>query len=134
MTGAWCPIMAQPLANPRILPSGRRRHSRLRLQLPARLISLEGNLQATLIDLSLTGAKVALDVNAPLRGDAFLEWGSFEAFCTISWAEGRLCGVLFDEPLASKVLIATRVLGDTTPPVDASRAAARAWAAGVIRL
>ncbi len=126
--------MAQSLANPRIQPSGRRRHSRLRLQLPARLITLDGKLHATLVDLSMTGAKLALDIAAPARGDAFLEWGSFEVFCAIAWAEGRLCGVLFDEPLAAKVLIATRDLGDTTPPVDANRAAARAWAAGVIRL
>jgi PilZ domain len=127
-------IMASSLAHARAISSGRRRHSRLRLQLPARLITLEGTLHATLIDLSQTGAKVALDANAPSRGDGFLAWGSFEIFCSIAWADHRLCGLVFDLPLPSEVLIATRNLGDTTPPVDANRAAARAWAAGVIRL
>ncbi len=125
--------MANSLANPRIVPNGRRRHSRLRLQLPARLITLEGTLQATLVDLSFTGARVALDVKGPARGDAVLEWGGFEAFCSIAWTEGRMCGLDFEAPLPGRILIATRDLGDTTPPADTSRAAARAWAAGQTR-
>ncbi len=126
--------MATQPANPQEVTTGRRRHSRLRLQLPARLITLGKSYHVTLIDLSLTGAKVALDVSGPRHGDAVLEWGGFDAFCSIAWSAGRFSGLDFEEPLPARLLIATRDLGDTTEPVDADRAAARAWAAGVIRL
>jgi hypothetical protein len=113
--------------------AGRRRHSRLRVHLPARLITLDGTLHATLVNLSFRGAKVTLTAASASRGaSAVLTWGSFEAFCTVSWSQGQMCGLDFDEPLKPQVLIATRDLADATPPVDASRVAARNWAVGLV--
>ena len=115
--------------------AGRRRHSRLRVHLPARLITLEGTLPVTLLDLSFRGGKVVLGMVVLRRGaSAVLSWGSFEAFCTVAWTRGQSCGLDFDTPLNPQVLIATRDLSDATPKVDASRVAARAWVTGGSRL
>ena len=115
--------------------AGRRRHSRLRVNLPVRLITLDGTLHATLLDLSFRGAKVVFACNAPRPGaDGVLNWGAFEAFCSVAWASGQACGLDFDTPLRPQMLIATRDLADATPVVDASRVAARAWVNGVVRL
>ncbi len=115
--------------------AGRRRHSRLRVHLPARLITLEGTLPATLLDLSFLGGKVVLGAAVLRRGaSAVLSWGSFEAFCTVAWTRGQSCGLDFDTPLKPQVLIATRDLADATPKVDASRVAAQSWVVGESRL
>ena len=115
--------------------AGRRRHSRLRVNLPAQLITLEGRLPGTLIDLSFRGAKV-VQGSAELRrrASAVLTWGSFEAFCTVAWTRGHSCGLDFETPLKPQMLIATRALADATPKVDASRAAAESWVTGGSRL
>lgn len=119
----------QPLASDS--QAGRRRHSRLRVCLPARLITLDGTLAATLLDLSFRGAKVALG-RCDLRcGDnAVLTWSTFEAFCTVAWVKDDACGLDFDVPLRPNLLIATRDLADATRKVDARRTAAEDWATG----
>ena len=115
--------------------AGRRRHSRLRANLPAKLITLDGTFQATLLDLSFRGAKVVLGGASLWRGaTAVLSWGKFETFCTIAWTRNQSCGLDFDEPLKPQVLIATRDLADSTPRVDESRVAAKSWVVGGSRL
>jgi len=112
--------------------AGRRRHSRLRVCLPARLITLDGILPVTLLDLSFSGAKIALGSRTLRVGaEAVLTWGdSFEAFCSVAWLHDGGCGLDFDEPLRSNVLIATRDMADATPRTDARRVAAEDWVAG----
>lgn len=113
--------------------AGRRRHSRLRVHLPARLITLHGTLSATLLDVSFRGAKIALGQEDLRPGaSAVLTWAGFEAFCTIAWARSGLCGLDFDTPLKPRELIATRDLADRTPRIDAGRTAARDWASGLV--
>lgn len=124
--------VAQPCEDASV---GRRRHSRLRVHLAARLITLEGTLPVTLIDLSFRGGKVMLGTPILRRGaSAVLSWGSFEAFCTVAWTHGESCGLDFETPLKPQVLIATRDLADATPRVDANRVAAKSWVTGVSRL
>ena len=114
--------------------AGRRRHSRLRVCLPARLITLDGTLTVTLLDLSFRGAKVVGNAPSLKRGaSAVLTWGAFEAFCPLAWIDGDLCGPDFDAPLKPRVLIATRDLADASPRVDARRVAARDWVSGLNR-
>ena len=104
------------------ISAGRRRHSRLRVHLPAKLITLDGTLSATLLNLSYSGAKLLLGTRAVRRGSsAVLNWGAFEAFCTVAWVTGGHCGLDFDEALHPQVLIATRDLADITPRLDANR-------------
>ena len=125
--------MGTQLISPRQAPVGRRRHSRLRLCFEARLITLDGTLPATLLDLSLTGARVATSRSIPASGNAVLTWGRFEAFCTIAWTEGERCGLDFDEPLHGDVLLATRNLADTDPDLNSNGAAQRAWTGGFLQ-
>lgn len=123
--------MASRVSLPPDVSAGRRRHSRLRVHLSAKLITLDGTLSTTLLNLSYSGAKLLLGTNAIRRGSStVLTWGTFEAFCTVAWVAGGHCGLDFDEPLSPQVLIATRDLADTTPRVDASRVAARDWVVG----
>ncbi len=111
--------------------AGRRRHSRLRVQLPARLITLEGTLTATLLNLSFKGAKLMIPEGRTRAGArAVLGWGPFEAFCTVAWSQGNHCGLDFETPLKPAVLLATRDMADATPVIDSSRVAAREWATG----
>lgn len=111
--------------------AGRRRHSRLRVHLPARLITLGGTFPVILLNLSFSGARVMIGSGAVSQGgSAVLNWGAFEAFCTVAWAANGHCGLDFDEPLHPQVLLATRDLADITPRVDASRVAAHDWVVG----
>ena len=115
--------------------AGRRRHSRLRVHLPARLITLDGTLHVTLLDLSFRGAKLVIGPSTLRRGDnGVLTWGSFEAFCAVAWTRSQSCGLDFDAPLKPDILIATRDLADATPRIDTSRVAARSWVTGDSRL
>ena len=114
--------------------AGRRRHSRLRVCLPAKLITLGGTYHATLLDLSFRGARVAMSGSAVPGGDAVLNWGRFEAFCRVAWHEGDQCGLDFDEPLHGDVLIATRDLADAGAQADTTRETAKDFVSGSRRL
>ncbi len=126
--------MAYPLPLTHDARAVRRRHSRLRVSLPARLITLDGTVTVTLLDLSFRGAKV-VTARADLRrgANAVLSWASFEAFCSLAWVNGDLCGLDFDAPLKPAVLIATRDIADAAPRVDTRRDAARDWVSGINR-
>lgn len=129
--GACSPTMSAPESQPPDATAGRRRHSRLRLYLPATLITLNGTLPVTLLDLSFRGARIALGPTVPRAGaSAVLTWASFEAFCTVTWSAGGSGGLDFDVPLHPQVLLATRDLADRTPHIDSGRLAARDWATG----
>ena len=82
---------------------------------------------ATLLDLSLTGARVTTSRDIPASGNAVLAWDRFEAFCTIAWTQDERCGLDFEEPLHRHVLLATRILADTNPDRNSNHAAERAW-------
>lgn len=125
--------MATEQINALQTPAGRRRHSRLRLNLAGRLITLDGTVPLTLLDLSRSGARIILGRGLVRGGDAVLTWDRFEAFCTIAWIGGQQCGLDFDEPLPEDVLHQTRSIADADPDRYANRAAARDWAAGLAR-
>lgn len=117
--------------------SGRRSQSRLRVRLPARLTTLSGTTGAILTDLSTGGAK--LIVAAPLEAgrEAMLHWGGFEAFGTIGWTHDGMCGLAFDDPVAPKILFATRDLDDAEhlrSEREQVREVARSWVEGSLRL
>ena len=100
------------------------------MQIPARLVTLNGTLPATLVNLSFTGAKLALSGFPPPGGDAVLTWMTFEAFCRIAWSDDRHCGLDFEEPLAPNILLATRDIYDVTHAIGADRIMARDWVTG----
>ena len=110
------PMVELPSEQPAV--TGRRDRSRLRTELPASLTTLNGVHGAHLIDLSLTGAKVLVtdrrgitEALRPGQG-AVLEWAGYEAFGSLIWAEGDLCGISFEDRLDPNSLLATRDLED----------------------
>jgi len=116
---------------------GRRAAARLRVRLPVRLVLLTETMNGVLADLSQSGARIALPRPVDERLEAMLLWGRFEAFGTIAWSAGRLCGMTFDEPIDGNVLIATRRLDDAARlPEDRElvRRSARSFVQGVVRL
>ncbi len=110
--------------------AGRRRHSRLRTRLPARLKTLTDTHQGLLFDLSFLGGRIAIDGTLRPGAEAVLCWAHFEVFANIAWCEEGFCGLEFEEPLPGSVLIATRDLFDASPRIDQTRMAARAFVNG----
>ena len=109
---------------------GRRRDSRLRLHLPARIITIHGNWQAQLLDLSQSGAHLEVSERLMKGGDAVLNWLQFEAFGRIVWTTATQVGMEFDELIAPATLVVTRDLADQHTAKEAKRIAieaARAW-------
>lgn len=87
---------------------GRRRDSRLRLGVPAQLITLTGQCGASLCDLSQSGAHLRANGTLVRGEDAVLSWLGFEAFGQIVWAGDGEAGMEFDELLTAAILIQTR--------------------------
>ncbi len=112
---------------------GRRRDSRLRLGVPAQLITLSGQSSASLCDLSQSGAHVRAKGVLERGEDAVLTWLGFEAFGRIVWAGDGEAGLEFDELLAPAILIATRDqvdLGFAPSTRQADHDQARDWYLG----
>ncbi|MFC3102144.1 PilZ domain-containing protein [Altererythrobacter lauratis] len=90
------------------VPIGRRRDARLRLGVPAQLITLAGQYTVSLADLSQSGAHVAARLPFEVSRDAVLSWMGFEAFGRIVWHRGCEAGIEFDDLLPEAVLLQTR--------------------------
>ena len=86
----------------------RREFSRLRLGIPARLLSLDGQQWVTLVDLSQSGARVALEASRKIGGGGLLRWLGYEAFGDPAWQCGEELALHFDEPIQPAWLIETR--------------------------
>ena len=87
---------------------GRRRDARLRLGVPAQLITLAGQYTVNLADLSQSGAHVTARFPFEISRDAVLIWMGFEAFGRVVWHSGSEAGIEFDELLPKPVLLRTR--------------------------
>lgn len=114
--------------------AGRRRDSRLRLGVPAQLITLTGQSIASLRDLSQSGAHLATKAQLVRGEDAVLSWLGFETFGRIVWASHGEAGLEFDELLAPAILIKTRDqfdLGLAPSAEQAAYDAARRWYMGL---
>jgi len=127
-------LCAMAIHDPALIPIGRRRDSRLRLHIPAQVATIHTTQKAELLDLSQSGAHVALSEPVIQGGDALLTWLNFEAFGRIVWASPTQAGIEFDELLAPAALLITRDLADQLVPKDERRRenneAARTWSEG----
>ena len=86
----------------------RRAHSRLRLGIPARLLTLEGQQWVTLVDLSQSGVRITLERPRTVSGGGLLRWLGYEAFGDAAWQCGEELALHFDEPIDRAWLIETR--------------------------
>ena len=99
----------KPLVNdPSAVPIGRRAAPRLRLSLPAQLIAIEKAHTCILLNLSRTGAQVAI-LDAMRKGEgAILRCGIINHFAIVTRAEFGLNALEFDEPLTDAIVLETR--------------------------
>ena len=89
-------------------PVGRRNAARLRLSLPARFIAVEQTHKAILLNLSRTGAQIAI-LNSIRKGEGgFLECGRLKVFGIIARSEFSINALEFDEPLAQQDVLDIR--------------------------
>lgn len=97
----------QPTEGPAV-PIGRRAAPRLRLSLPAQLIAVEKAHTCILLNLSRTGAQVAI-LDAMREGEgAILRCGIINHFVIVARSEFGLNALIFDEPLTDALVLETR--------------------------
>lgn len=90
------------------LQSGRRAAPRLRLSLPAQLISVEKAHTCILLNLSRTGAQVAILDAIRVGEGAILRCGMIDHFTIVTRSEFGLNALIFDEPLTDAIVLETR--------------------------
>ena len=84
-----------------------RTHQRMEVGVAARLQTIDGLKNASLVDLSQSGAHLVLD--EPVSGNqAVLFWLDFEVFGDIAWQRGNEVGIQFDGVLPLRILVETR--------------------------
>ncbi len=123
-------LAAMDMPPPSELQIGRRRDSRLRLNIPARLETIYGNVKVVLIDLSQSGGHLLTGEKQLCGKDAVLGWLQYEAFGRIVWSTDRQAGLEFDGMLTPQTLLATRDAAERDPRKEEQREAflaARAW-------
>ena len=119
----------------------RRRHPRLRTNLPARLETVAEVLSINLLDISVSGARfevVTFSHTPPslaLRQTVLLQWADFQKVGRLVWNAKHLAGVCFDGHIAPDELLATRIMQDEFARSGGqerlAREKARAWVAGL---
>ncbi|MEO1221921.1 MAG: PilZ domain-containing protein, partial [Pseudomonadota bacterium] len=115
------------------VPIGRRGAARLRLSIPAKLVSLYDTHRCILIDLSSTGAQIGLQKPMEIEQKAFLQIAGLELFCevvrTAHGANGGVNGLSFDPPLEDEDVLDVRRFAESheADEVRALRSEVRAW-------
>ncbi|MGH6786056.1 MAG: PilZ domain-containing protein [Novosphingobium sp.] len=107
---------------------GRRGSGRLRARIPARLVTLDGTRSTVLIDLSTGGARAKAVEGLRVGQQMVLQWAGFEAYGAVQWLAHGLCGMAFDEPIESEVLLETRAVDEREHlPEDRDLVRLKAW-------
>lgn len=103
------PVKIEPRSQTSAISNiGRRAAPRLRLSLPAQLIAVEKAHTCILLNLSRTGAQVAI-LEAMREGEgAILRCGVINHFALVTRSEFGLNALVFDEPLTDAVVLETR--------------------------
>ena len=91
---------------------GRRTYSRLRVFLPARLISVFGTQQVQIHNLSRSGVKLLWTDPVRVGGDVVMAWAHHELFGKVVWSQPQYGGVLLDEPLTEALILSMRAADD----------------------
>lgn len=89
-------------------PVGRRSAPRLRLSLPAQLIAIEKAHTCILLNLSRTGAQVAILDAMRVGEGAILRCGVIDHFAIVTRSEFGTNALEFDEPLTDEIVLEVR--------------------------
>jgi hypothetical protein len=113
--------------------TGRRKAGRLRVELPAQLLTLDGHPKANLCDISRSGARLRISHPLKIGDDVVINWLNFEGFGHVVWVKDEFAGVEFYDPIDEDILLKTREIIDygLDPGEEgAAREAARNWYLG----
>lgn len=117
-------------------PVGRRGSPRLRLSIPGRFVSIFSTQSCVLLDISRTGARLALPGPLARNESGFIAIKQFEVFGTIVRSEtgpdGGVNAMVFDEPIAKSMVLEIRKLAEDFELREraALRDQVRRWVAG----
>lgn len=117
-------------------PVGRRSAARLRLSIPARLTTLYETRPCIVIDISQTGAQIALPKPLRIGQGAVLQVATIEPFGDIVrdmyGPNGGTNGLAFDSPLSEVDVLAVRSFSETfeKDEIRRLRREARRWVSG----
>jgi hypothetical protein len=114
--------MAEDFTERRI---GRRTHSRLRVLVPARLISVLNTQHVQIQNLSRDGVKLRWGDPVRPGSDVVLAWAHHELFGKVVWAGPHSGGILFDGALSEAAVLAMRGRDEVRQPEE--RGDATAW-------
>lgn len=114
------------------LVRGQRGHARVRIGVPARLVTMNGTSSCVLIDVSQSGARVCAAEPPRVGATVIVERISPELFGTVEWQRGDKFGVRFDTMLTLDDVVQLRQLGDLEPQRARTDlyAHARRWVTG----
>lgn len=116
--------------------AGRRAAPRLRLAIPATFVSIYGHHACILMDLSRTGARIALRKAVAAGQSGLIEIGPLEIFGTIVRAERAeemaINAMVFDDPISREAVLAVRSFAETMAERERRdlRDQVRRWVAG----
>lgn len=128
--------VAEEKARP--VPAGRRGAPRLRLSIPARLVSLYSSHRCILIDLSCTGAQVGLEQPLNMDDTALIQIAGLEIFCEVvrsaQGPNGGVNGLVFDPPLREQDVLDMRAYAESyqANELQGLRSEVKDWVNGVV--
>ncbi len=117
-------------------PVGRRTAARLRLAIPARFISIYSTQNCILLDISRTGARLALARPLAEHKSGFVAFAHFELFGSIvradRGADGGANALAFDDPITEADVLEVRRFAESFEMRErlALRDVVRRWVAG----
>jgi hypothetical protein len=117
---------AMPPSHDPIPNTGRRAAPRLRLTVPARLVTVTRTHDCILIDISSSGAQVILPEPLAVLEAAQLQCGMLDEFVIVNRERYRLNGLEFDEKLPRERILALRAAFDAMDRKDREATAAAA--------
>lgn len=91
---------------------GRRRNARARLNIPARIVLLDGYVGCTVENLSNKGARIACDRGLKRGDQGILKRDGLDEFFTVRWVRDECCGLRFDEAVSDDAIRELRQLAD----------------------
>lgn len=130
------PDPALSVPNTDIAPIGRRAAARLRLSIPVRFTTIYGTYECILLDLSQTGARIALANPMSAGMGGYLTVAQLEMFgevvrCQRS-GDGGVNALAFDDPLPHGAVVRVRHHADTLRQRESAelRDQVRRWVTG----
>jgi hypothetical protein len=91
---------------------GRRSNARARLNIPARVVLLDGYCGCTVENLSRKGARIVCEWELRRGDQGILQRDGLDQFFTVQWVRDGACGLNFEDPVPDESIVALRQVAD----------------------